>query len=150
MISTLCLYVKYIDTKNKKMGQEYRRKNTSCTLINYHFIWIPRRRRKVLVGDVRVRCEELIRDKCKQLTLEILELAIEPDHIHLFVNCPPDIAPHQIMFNIKGYSSRFLRKEFPHLLKMPSMWTRSYFCSTAGNVSSETIKKYIAAQGTRD
>ena len=51
------------------------------------------------------------------------------------------------MHRIKGYSSYVLRKEFPHLKKMPSMWTRSYFVSTAGNVSSSTIEKYIAAQG---
>jgi len=54
------------------------------------------------------------------------------------------------MFRIKGATSRYLRKEFPDLKKMPSMWTRSYFVSTAGNVSSETVQKYIAAQGTRN
>jgi putative transposase len=42
-----------------------------------------------------------------------------------------------------------LRQEFPHLLRLPSLWTRSYFCSTAGNVSSQTIQRYIAEQRTR-
>ena len=72
-----------------------------------------------------------------------------PDHVHLFLSCQPSIAPDQVMFRIKGYSSRVLRQEFPQLLKMPSLWTRSYFVSTAGNVSSETIKRYIAEQKTR-
>ncbi|MBW4454218.1 MAG: IS200/IS605 family transposase [Nostoc indistinguendum CM1-VF10] len=75
-------------------------------------------------------------------------MEIIPDHVHLFLNCPPTVAPHQIMFRIKGYSSYELRKNFPHLKKMPSMWTRSYFCTTAGNVSSETIKRYIENQKT--
>lgn len=128
------------------MSQEYRHDNTSVTLINYHFVWIPRRRRKVLVGPVEERLRQLLLETTQTLDCEILAVEIMPDHIHLFLNCPPTLAPDQIMFRIKGYSSRVLRLEFPHLKRMPSMWTRSYFCSTAGNVSSETIKRYIANQ----
>jgi putative transposase len=125
------------------MGQDYRRANTSVTLINYHFIWIPRRRRKVLIGNVKTRLTELIYEKAKELDCEVISLAIEPDHVHLFLNCPPTLAPMQIMHRIKGYSGYVLRQEFYNLKKMPSMWTRAYFCSTAGNVSSTTIQKYI-------
>jgi len=49
----------------------------------------------------------------------------------------------------KGITSFHLRKEFPHLLKLPSTWARSYFASTAGNVSQQTIQRYIAAQTRR-
>ena len=129
------------------MNQSYRRNNTTVSLINYHFIWIPRRRRKVLKGAVKTRVAELIYEKAAELNCKVVSLAVEPEHIHLFINCSPDLAPKQIMHRIKGYSSYVLRKEFPHLKKMPSMWTRSYFVSTAGNVSSSTIEKYIAAQG---
>lgn len=129
------------------MSQPYRRTNTTLSLINYHFVWIPRRRRKVLVNDVKKRLTELIYEKSGELDCKIVSLAIEPDHVHLFLNCLPDLAPKQIMHRIKGYSSYILRKEFPHLKRMPSMWTRSYFVSTAGNVSSSTIQKYIEAQG---
>ena len=123
------------------MSQEYRHKRHSVSLINYHFVWIPRRRRKVLIGDVEKRLRELIQEVADKLELKILAIEIMPDHVHLFISCPPSLAPDQIMFRIKGYSSRVLRQECPHLLKMPSMWTRSYFCGTAGNVSSETIKR---------
>ncbi len=71
-----------------------------------------------------------------------------PAHAHLFLNCPPNLAPDQIIFRIKGRTSRVLRQEFPILHRMPNTWTRSYFLSTAGNVSSETIKRYIAEQKT--
>ena len=127
--------------------QAYRQTNTTVSLINYHFIWIPRRRRKVLKGAVHTRVTELIYEKANELECNVVSLAVEPEHIHLFLNCSPHLAPKQIMHRIKGYSSYVLRKEFPHLKKMPSMWTRSYFVSTAGNVSSSTIEKYIAAQG---
>ncbi len=128
------------------MNQQYRHNRHSVSLMNFHFVWIPRRRRKVLIGEVATRLEEIIKEVCSELNLNILAMEIMPDHIHLFVSCPPNIAADQIMFRIKGRSSRILRKEFPHLQKMPSMWTRSYFVSTAGNVSTETIKRYIAEQ----
>lgn len=53
------------------------------------------------------------------------------------------------MFRLKGYTARVLRQEFPDLLKLPSLWTRSYFCATAGKVSSETIRRYIEQQTAR-
>jgi putative transposase len=59
------------------------------------------------------------------------------DHVHLFVNCPPTLAPCEIIFRVKGWSSRVLRQEFPHLPRLPLLWTRSYFVGTAGNVSSD-------------
>lgn len=128
------------------MNQQYRHNRHSVSLMNFHFVWIPRRRRKVLINDVAKRLEEIIEDVAADLNLNILAMEIMPDHVHLFVSCPPNIAADQIMFRIKGRSSRLLRQDFPHLLKMPSMWTRSYFVSTAGNVSTETIKRYIDEQ----
>ena len=120
------------------MRQEHRHKGTSVFLSNYHVIFCPKRRRKVLVGPVRERLIALIHETATAIDCTVLAPEVMPDHVHLFLSCPPNIAPDQIMFRIKGYSSRVLRQEFPHLLKMPSMWTRSYFVSTAGNVSSET------------
>lgn len=132
------------------MTQQYRHKNTSVSLLNYHFVWTPRRRRKVLVGQVETRLKGLIAETAEKLDCSVIALEVMPDHVHLFLSCHPSLAPDQIMFRIKGYSSRVLRQEFPHLLKMQSLWTRSYFVSTAGNVSSETVKRYIAEQKTRD
>ena len=114
--------------------------------ITYHFVWIPKRRKKVLVGDVAKRLKEI----CGQVAVEngwtILELAVQPDHLHLFVEATPRKAPYQIVKAFKGASSRILRSEFPHLLKLPSLWTHSYFVSTAGTVSAETIQQYIQEQ----
>jgi putative transposase len=132
------------------MSQDYRHSITSVTWINYHFVWIPRRRRKVLIGAIAERLQELIYQTAQDLECKVLALEIMPDHVHLFLNCLPTMSPSDIMFRIKGRSARELRKEFADpLMKLPSMWTRSYFCSTAGNVSSSTIEKYIANQKTR-
>lgn len=129
------------------MSQDYRHDRTSVHLINYHFVWIPRRRKPVLVGPVAKRLKQLLHEKAATLDTEILALEIMPDHVHLFLNCHPRIAPYQLMHELKGYTARVLRQEFPQLLsRLPSMWTRSYFVSTAGNVSSDRIRYYIEHQ----
>lgn len=132
------------------MTDNYRHTRTTVSLLNYHFVWTPRRRRKALVDGVDTRLKELLLEKAAELDCIVVALEVMPDHVHLFISCPPSMAPDQLMFRLKGYSSRVLRKEYPFLMKMPSMWTRSYFVSTAGSVSSETIKRYIAQQKTRD
>jgi len=131
------------------MVQEYRYKHTSVSLINYHFVWCPRYRRKILTGQAEIRLKELIEKVIQKLDLRILALEIMPDHLHLFINAPPTLSPHNIVARIKGVSSHHLHREFDHIARMPSMWTRSYFVSTAGNISSETIQKYIQAQKKR-
>jgi putative transposase len=125
----------------------YNHKITSVTDLNVHLIWIPRRRRKVLVGDVKKRLIELIYKAANEIDCKVISLAIEPEHVHLFLNYDPNTSIAQIVHRIKGSSSYVLRSEFPELKKMPSMWTRAYFASSAGSVSSDTIKKYIENQG---
>ena len=125
---------------------EYRRTKHAVYLCNYHFVWIPKRRKPVLVGKIKERLKQIIEEVCNENGWEIFTLEIMPDHVHLFLSAPSYFSPHIILRKIKGRSARILRQEFPELLKLPSMWTRSYFVSTAGNVSSETIKKYIEGQ----
>jgi len=106
-------------------------------------VWCPKYRRKILTGKLKQRLESLIHKKAKEFDCKMLELKVMPDHIHLFIQGKPTTAPNRLTGEIKGYTSRILRKEFPELLKMPTLWTRSYFVSRAGNVSSFVIKKYL-------
>jgi len=131
------------------MSQAYRRTNTVVFLINYHFVFCPTRRRKVLTGAIEKDARKLISQKAIELGCEVLALEIMPDHVHLFLNCPPTLSPSDAMFWLKGYSSKMLREKYPTLRRMPSMWTRLFFVSTAGNVSSDTIQRYIDEQKTR-
>lgn len=128
---------------------EYQHARNKVYLVNYHLIWCPKRRKKVLVGDTKTRLEQIIREVAKEKNTGVLSLEILPDHLHLFVSSHPNIPVHNLIKAFKGRSSNLLRKEFPELLKLPSLWTHSYFVSTAGNVSSETIQKYIEAQSTK-
>jgi len=132
------------------MENNYRYTNTTVYLINYHIVFCPRYRRKIfLIHSVEERFKTLVKEKCKELEIEIIAIECDKDHTHMFLNCIPTQSPTDIMQHIKGYTSKILREEFQQLSKMPSLWTRSYFVSTAGNVCSETIKKYVENQKTR-
>src|SRR5262249_52232722 len=125
---------------------EYQHERHTVHLVVYHLIWCPKRRRKVLVGPIRTRLEQVIREVVAAHEWTVLELAIQPDHVHLLVRADPYTLPSAIPRLLKGRSSHDLRAEFPQLLKLPSLWTRSFFLSTAGPVSPETIRQYIARQ----
>lgn len=72
------------------------------------------------------------------------------DHVHLFVKAPPALPPHYIVGQLKGYSSRILRKEFDHLRsRLPSRWTRSYYVETVGHISEQTVQQDIVNQKNR-
>ena len=115
--------------------------------INYHFVWCPKFRRPVLAGDVGKRLTELLHQEVNRLDGEVLELVVMSDHVHLFATFPPVMSIPQIVFRLKGTSAYQLRKEFPFLKsRLPSLWTRSYYVGTAGQVSAETIKRYIDDQ----
>lgn len=126
---------------------EYRKTRTTTSLINYHFVFCPRYRRKIFKNkEIEARFKILVRSKCDELGLEIIALECDLDYCHLFVNSNPKLSPQGIMAKIKGYTSKILREEFLELCSCNSLWTRSYFVSTEGNVSSDSIKKYVENQ----
>jgi putative transposase len=125
---------------------EYQRDEQRVHLIVYHLIWCPKRRQAVLGESVAARCRELIEGKCAERGWTILALAVQPDHIHLCVRVWPSDSAAEVVKECKGITAFPLRTQYPQLRKLPSMWTRSYFASTAGKVSQETIQRYIDAQ----
>jgi len=125
---------------------DYMHEQHTVHLIVYHIIWCPKRRRKVLAGKIAQRLEQLVYEVATENEWQVIQLAIQPDHVHLFLRANPYTLPTDIARLIKGRSSHVLREEFPHLMRMPSLWTRSTFYSTAGNVSAEIIEQYIERQ----
>lgn len=128
------------------MANDYQKTGNRVYNLNYHIVFCPKYRRKCLVGDVGQRCEVLIREKVAELECEVVALEIMPDHVHLFVSAPPDHAPNFIVNQVKGMTSRLLRQEFPFLLKMPSLWTRSYYVGSVGHASDSVVRAYIENQ----
>lgn len=145
-VNTYVIHIRY----TKSMENQYKRTATTVSLINYHFVFCPRYRRKIFnISGVEARFKELTRQECQKHKIEILAMECHIDHVHMFVSVYPQMSIPTIMHVVKGATSHQLREEFPELQKMPSLWTRSYFVSTAGNVSSETIKWYVETQKTR-
>ncbi len=125
---------------------EYQRDEHRVHLIVYHLIWCPRRRKPVLPGAIADRCRALIEQPCREKGWMILALAIQPDHRHLFIRVWPTDSAADVVKECKGLTAYHLRREFPALLQLPSMWTRSYVARAAGNISQATIQRYIEAQ----
>ncbi len=132
------------------MNNIYRHTKTTVSFINYHFVFCPRYRRKIFnIHGVEARFRDLVYEVCEEHQINILAMECHADHVHMFVSALPDMSIPEIMRLVKGSTSLKLRQEFSALQAMPSLWTRSYFVSTAGNVSSETIKWYVETQKTR-
>lgn len=128
-------------------SERWKESKTAVYNLGYHLIWCPKYRRPVLVGDIEKRTKELLKEKADEIKVTIEEMEVMPDHIHLFVKAKPTASPHWIIQQMKGYTSRILRKEFPQLRsRLPTLWTRSYYAESVGHISEKTIKKYIAEQ----
>jgi putative transposase len=125
---------------------EYEHDNHNVHVIVYHIIFCPKRRQNILVGPLRERLQQITQEVATENTWKVIELAIQPDHVHLFIRSHPRTLPTDIARLIKGRSAHVLREQYPFLKRLPSLWTRSTFYSTAGNVSSETIRGYIERQ----
>jgi len=132
------------------MPKGYMASETSIHFMSYHLVWCSKYRRKVLIGEIKERLEQLIREKATDLNCEVHALEIGGDYVHLFLQSDPRIAPNSIVGQIKGYTSKLLRQEFGVLrTTLPTLWTRSYFVSTHGHISDEMIRAYIEEQKGR-
>lgn len=121
--------------------------NTAIHNLGYHIIWCVKYRRRALVDGVDVRLKELLLEKSGKMGLTIENMEVTPEYVHLFVKSTPIHAPHFIVGQLKGYSSRMLRSEFPKLKsRLPTLWTRSYYVESVGHISQETVNRYIDDQ----
>ena len=117
--------------------------------IKYHLVWITKYRYKILQREVGERARELLRQICAAREVRILRGAVSPDHIHMLVVVPPQLAPAKLVQFLKGRSSRMLQRDFPQLRKRywdQRLWARGYFCATVGAVDEKTVMQYIENQ----
>lgn len=126
---------------------KYKSNNNVVYSCNYHVVWCPKYRRKVLIDGVDDRLKSIINEVADESHSEIIELEIMPDHVHVLLECDPQFGINKLIRMMKGRSSRLLRKEFPWLKsRIPSLWTNSYFVSTVGGTTLEVVKQYIENQ----
>jgi putative transposase len=116
----------------------------------YHFVWIPKYRHKVFDEPYRDALKNIILKIGYDYDIEIIELEIPVDHIHMVVRADPKTAPSDVMQVIKSISAREFFRLFPEIKKKyfwgGKLWTQSYFVETIGNASEEVIRSYVQDQ----
>lgn len=127
----------------------YKINNNIVYSCKYHVVWCPKYRRKILTDGVDVRLKDLLLEYAKKISVDVIKMEVLPDHIYLLIEVDPRLGIHKAIKSLKGYTSKILRSEFSFLrTKLPTLWTNSYFVTTANSVSLETIKEYIESQKT--
>ena len=117
--------------------------------IEYHIVWTTKYRYKVLEGKIAERLRMLIRQSCNSMNVTIIKGSIGKEHVHLLLNCPPNLAVSKIVQQLKGKTSKILQMEYKDLKKRywgQHLWGAGYFCRSVGTVTREMIKEYIENQ----
>ena len=132
--------------------KEYLSKNHSKFLLKYHVIFVCKYRRKLLVGNLASCLKNVLIDVSNKSDFRIEVIETDKDHVHLLVSAEPKVSPLQIIRRLKQKFTTRLWKLYPNELRRwfyreHTLWTDGYFVSSIGNVSQETVRKYIENQG---
>ena len=115
----------------------------------YHIVWTPKYRYRVLEGQIKEFVEESIRSLCQWKRIEILEMSIQQDHVHMVASIEPRMSVSDAMGILKWKTAIKLFKSFPGMKKKPywgnHFWSRGYCSSTIG-LDEEKIRKYVRYQ----
>ena len=128
---------------------KYKRQSHVVYKCDYHIIWVPKYRLRILTGEVGKLVDQDIRKLSEWLGCEVMELNVQADHVHVVVSIPPKVSVSTYMGTIKGKIAIKMFKSYPKLKKKPywgnHFWARGYFVNTVG-VNEEMIKKYVKYQ----
>ena len=132
--------------------KEYLSKNHSKFLLKYHVIFVCKYRRKLLAGNLASCLKNVLIDVSNKSDFRIEVIETDKDHVHLLVSAEPKVFPLQIIRRLKQESTARLWELYPNELRRwfyreHTLWTDGYFVSSIGNVSQETVRKYIENQG---
>jgi len=129
--------------------RRYRKGAHTTYDVKVHLVWIPKYRKKVLIGPVAIRVRDLIRQIAMEHEIQIISGKVGRDHIHVLISYLPHQNISKIVQWLKGTSSRVLLQEFAHLRKQfwgRHLWARGYLAVSTGTITDEMIEAYIAEQ----
>jgi putative transposase len=114
----------------------------------YHIVFVPKYRRKVMYGQVRTDVREILKTLCRYKKVEIVEGAVCSDHVHMCLAIPPKISVSEFMGYLKGKSALLLFDRHPEMGNKwnREFWARGYYVATVGNLNEAAVKKYIVEQ----
>lgn len=118
--------------------------------LKYHFVWIPKYRKKLLKGEIGKEIKEIFHRIGEEYGWEIEEMAVQEEHVHIFIEVPPKYAPARVVQIMKSIAAREIFKKYPEMreeLWAGEFWSDGYFVRSVGDkVTAEIIKKYIRYQ----
>ena len=118
--------------------------------LKYHFVWCPKYRRVVLQGNLGRYITKVVREVAERYDFSVVELAVMPDHVHLFVSASPEVSPAEIVRIVKSITAREVFKRFPGIKRMlwgGNLWERGYFVMSSGTgTTDEMVQRYIKQQ----
>src|SRR2546425_10575968 len=118
----------------------------------YHVVFIPKYRRKMLYGQLRMHLGEVFRELARQKESTIEEGHLRPDHVHMVISIPPKYAVFQVVGYLKGKSAIYIARTFGGKVRNfvgEQFWARGYFVSTVGR-DEAAIRRYIQEQEAED
>lgn len=128
---------------------EYKLNRNIVYSCKYHVVFCPKYRRKLLIDGVDIRLKELVIQVCEKENIDLFEMEVMPDHVHLLLEVDPQYGINRAVKQINGVTSHVLRIEFPWIKsKVPTLWTNSYFVSTLGGAPLSAVRQYIESQKT--
>ena len=133
--------------------QNYRTTSHAKYDLKVHLVWVPKYRKKVLIGQVAIRIRDLVREICFANDIQIISGKVSHDHVHIFISYPPHLSISKIVQLLKGKSSRKILSENKELKARfwgCHLWARGYFAVSSGNLTDEMIKEYIEQQQGED
>ena len=122
---------------------DYAHDGHSVHLVVYHIIWCPKRRRKVLVGPIPTLLEQIVREVAAEHDWTVIELAIQPDHVHLLVGLKATHCLADVMRELKKASSEWVHQQIG---LRTFAWQEGYAAFTVSAPTRPAVQKYIANQ----
>lgn len=125
-------------------------KNHAIFSLGYHIIWSTKYRKEVLKDGIDIEIKRILSQVCAENDWELKEIEVMPDHVHLFVMADHTVAPVQIAQVLKSTSAIYIFEKYPEVKKRSfwgsGLWSRSTYYGSVGQISAETVTKYIQNQ----
>lgn len=118
----------------------------SLANLRYYLIWATRRRRPFLEGELLKRAADLMIEAAEALGVRVTRVTSGGDYTIVTVEAPPDLAPATIVARLKRHSASHLRREFPELSTLPSIWTRQFLATSRDDFPPEEIQRFVETQ----
>ena len=124
-----------------------RRSKHSVYDLKYHFVWIPKYRKKILTPEVAEYTKEVLQRIAEEYDMSVDTLEVVEDHVHIFLEAPPRLSPARIVQILKSVSAREMFRQYPRLRRQlwgGKLWSDGYFVRAVGDeVTGDVIRRYI-------